>query len=101
MRDFELERYFSEWEFSARHHMTASDIESMSIADLLELASAADKEAFHNQWLGYTETFGHPELLQEIAATYETATPSDILCFGGAEEGIYAAMRVLLDRGGR
>ncbi len=98
MRDFELERYLAKWEFSARYHMTASDIASMTIADLLDLASSADKEAFSNQWLGYTETYGHPELLQEIAATYETAAPSDILCFGGAEEGIYAAMRVLLDR---
>lgn len=98
MRDFALETYFSKWEFSARHHLTASDIESMSIADLLDLSSAEDKAAFYDQWLGYTETFGHAELLEEIAATYETASPSQILCFSGAEEGIYTAMRVLLDR---
>lgn len=97
MRDFALETYFSKWEFTATHHLTASDIESMSIADLLDLASDADRAAFNNQWLGYTETFGHEELLAEIAATYETVNPSHILCFSGAEEGIYTAMRVLLD----
>ena len=98
MRDFELERYFSRWEFAAKYHMTASDIESMSLSDLLKLASEEDRAAFNNQWLGYTETWGHPELRREIANTYETAEPSNILCFAGAEEGVYIAMRVLLKK---
>ena len=98
MRDFELERYFSTWEFTAKYHLTASDMESMSIADLLTLASDQDREAFYNQWLGYTETFGHPELLEEIAGTYDTIDPDQLLCFAGAEEGIYTAMRVLLGK---
>lgn len=38
------------------------------------------------------------DLREEIARTYESASPSDVLCFAGAEEGIYAAMRVLLDK---
>ena len=99
MRDFELERYFSRWEFTARYHLTASDIHSMSISELMALASDADREAFNNQWLGYTETFGHPELLEEIAGTYKHIEASEVLCFAGAEEGIYTAMRVLLERG--
>lgn len=98
MRDFELERYFSKWEFTATYHMTASDIESMSIAELLALATDEDRAKFNSQWLGYTETYGHPELLEEIAGTYETAETSHVLCFAGAEEGIYTAMRVLLAR---
>lgn len=98
MRDFALERYFSKWEFTAKYHMTASDIESMPLVELLELASDTDREAFNNQWLGYTETYGHLELRQEIAKTYDTAESEDILCFAGAEEGVYIAMRVLLDK---
>lgn len=98
MRDFALERYFSKWEFTARYHMTASDIQSMSVPALLELASDADREAYDNQWLGYTESWGHPELRREIAKTYDTAEPEDILCFAGAEEGVYIAMRVLLGK---
>ncbi|MEJ2133886.1 MAG: aminotransferase class I/II-fold pyridoxal phosphate-dependent enzyme [Desulfofustis sp.] len=98
MRDFELEQYFSNWEFRARYNLTASDIESMSIAELLALASDEDRDAFESQWLGYTKTFGHPELLEEIAGTYETIDSSEVLCFAGAEEGIYTAMRVLLDK---
>ncbi len=98
MRDFELERYFSKWEFTAKYHMTASDIESMSLSALLAMASPKDRNAFEQLWLGYTETHGHPELRGEIAKTYDTAAPSDILCFAGAEEGVYVAMRVLLSR---
>ena len=98
MRDFALERYFSQWEFTARYHMTASDIQSMTVAELLTLATDRDRSAFENGWLGYTETYGHPELREEIAKTYDTAEPEDILCLAGAEEGVYIAMRVLLER---
>ena len=44
--DFRLETYFSEWEFKARHHMTASDMESMSLKDLLALGTDEDRTAF-------------------------------------------------------
>lgn len=98
MRDFALEQYLSKWEFSARYHLTASDIESMPLSELLEMASDADRKAFNNQWLGYTETYGHPELREEIARTYETVDPAHVLCFAGAEEGVYIAMRVLLEK---
>jgi len=96
MRDFALETYFSRWEFSARYHMTASDVESLALPELLELATPEDRQAFDTQWLGYTETFGLPELRQVIADTYDIAGAEDVLCFAGAEEGVYAAMRVLL-----
>ncbi len=96
MRDFALEVYFSKWEFAAKYHMTASDAESMPLPDLLTMASTDDRAAFQTCWLGYTETWGAPDLRESIASTYDTLTPSNILCFAGAEEGIYAAMRVLL-----
>ena len=98
MRDFELESYFSKWEFRARYNMAASDIDSMTLSELLALATSSDREAFEKQWLGYTETYGRPELREEIAATYDTAMPSQVLCFAGAGEGIYIAMRVLLQK---
>ena len=96
MRDFALEVYFSKWEFSAKYHMTASDIESMTVAELLRMSDGSTLDSLGDQWLGYTETFGNHDLRSEIAQTYDTAIPSDILCFAGAEEGVYVAMRVLL-----
>jgi aspartate/methionine/tyrosine aminotransferase len=98
-RDFALEVYFSKWEFAAKHHLTASDAESISIEELLALASPADRAAFGSMKLGYTETWGSPALRAEIARTYDSVAAEDILCFAGAEEGIYAAMQVLLSAG--
>ncbi|MFI9384594.1 hypothetical protein [Kutzneria sp. NPDC052558] len=36
--DFRLETYFSTWEYTARHHLTASDAQTVSPADLLAMA---------------------------------------------------------------
>lgn len=97
MRAFELEVFFSEWEFTAKHHMTASDMESMAVSDLLNMASAQDRAAFDDLWLGYTETWGAPDLRAQIAATYAQMKAENILCLAGAGEGLYAVARVLLE----
>ncbi|WP_138935999.1 pyridoxal phosphate-dependent aminotransferase [Roseovarius arcticus] len=97
--DFRLETHFAKWEFSARYHLTASDAESMPLADLLAMATPEDRAAFENMWLGYTETWGEPALRAEIAATYAGRDADDILCFAGASEGIFAANSVLLAPG--
>jgi aspartate/methionine/tyrosine aminotransferase len=99
LRDFALEVFFSKWEFAARHHLTASDAESMTVSQLLELASPADRRAFDGLALGYTQTFGAPTLRAAIASTYEHLAAEDVLCFAGAEEALYASMRVLLGAG--
>jgi aspartate/methionine/tyrosine aminotransferase len=99
MRDFALEVYFSKWEFAAKYNMAGSDGENMTVAQLLDLASAQDRAAFDAMGLGYTETYGAPALRAEIARTYDTVAPEHLLCFAGAEEAIYAAMKVLLRPG--
>jgi len=98
MRNFELEVFFSEWEFKANHHLTASDVQSMTLNDLLSMASDEDRENFNDCWLGYTQTWGDPELIDLISGTYDRLSERHILCFAGAEEGIYTAMRVLLNK---
>ncbi|MEU4094215.1 aminotransferase class I/II-fold pyridoxal phosphate-dependent enzyme [Streptomyces sp. NPDC026673] len=97
--DFRLETYFSRWEFTARHHLTASDAQTMTLSELLELADDQDRHAWEALPLGYTRTFGDPGLLQAIAATYEHAGADDVVCFAGAEEALYLAMHVLLGPG--
>ena len=96
--DFRLETHFSKWEFKARHHLTASDAESISLRDLLAMADPKDRAAFEGMWLGYTETWGAPDLRERIAATYAERDAGDILCFAGASEGIFAVNNVILDR---
>lgn len=99
LTDFRLESYFAKWEFTARHHLTASDIQSMGVQELLGLADSDDRAAWENLWLGYTTTEGDPELRTAIAKTYDRLETDDILCFAGAEEGLYLAMQVLLEAG--
>lgn len=95
--DFRLETHFSEWEFKAQYHMTASDAESMSLQELLAYATEDERAEFDNMWLGYTETYGAPDVRNAIASTYANCGSEDILCFAGASEGIFAANSVILD----
>lgn len=95
--DFRLETHFSRWEFRAKHHLTASDAEAMSMRDLLAYATAEQRDEFENMWLGYTETWGAPDLREAIADTFRDRSAADVLGFAGASEGIFAANNVLLD----
>jgi aspartate/methionine/tyrosine aminotransferase len=97
--DFRLESHFSKWEFTARFNLAASDAEAVGLRELLALASPEDRATFEDMRLGYTQTFGAPDLRAAIASTYERRTPEEILCFAGAEEGLYVAMQVLLGPG--
>ena len=66
-RDFRLERYFAEWEFSAKILLGSSDPESMRLPELLALADEDGRRSWEELWLGYTESTGLP-VPQAIAA---------------------------------
>jgi aspartate/methionine/tyrosine aminotransferase len=95
--EFRLEAYFSRWEFTARYNLTASDAQTMSLAQLLELADDDGRARWESLHFGYTETWGLPALREEIASTYDHVAAEDVICFAGAEEAIYLAMQVLLE----
>jgi aspartate/methionine/tyrosine aminotransferase len=95
--DFRLETYFSHWEFRARFNLAGSDVESMRLDELLALAAPDDLQAWRELRLGYTETFGSPALRQAIAETYRAIDADHVLCFAGAQEGIFCAMQALLE----
>jgi aspartate/methionine/tyrosine aminotransferase len=97
--DFRLEVYLGRWEFAARYHLTASDAETLTIAELLALASDEQREAFAQLPLGYTPTWGTPALREAIASTYETVDPGQVLTFAGAEEAIFWAAQELVAPG--
>jgi aspartate/methionine/tyrosine aminotransferase len=91
--DFHLEVYFSRWEFAAKHVLTASDAESLSLDELLALGSAGDRAAFGRLGLGYVPTWGGDELRRAVASTYAGLQPEDVLAYAGAEEGLYWLMQ--------
>ena len=96
--EFRLETYLGKWEFSAQYHMTASDAQTLTIGELLALAGEGALERFLGHSLSYTEPYGAPDLRAAIAATYAACAAENILCFAGAEEGVYTFYRTLLDR---
>lgn len=97
--EFALEVYLGAHEFSARHHLTASDAETMSIGELLDLAGEDDRRAFHELGLGYRTTWGSVELRQAIAATYDDVEADDVLVFAGAQEAMFWSMQRLVGPG--
>jgi aspartate/methionine/tyrosine aminotransferase len=97
--DFALERYFARWEFAVRHVLCASDVEPLSLAEVLALADGETEALWRDLRLGYTESPGHPLLRREIAALYERLDPDDVLVFAGAEEAIFCLLNVLVGPG--
>jgi aspartate/methionine/tyrosine aminotransferase len=97
--DFQLEVYFSRWEFAARYHLTASDAQSLTTADVLALGNAEEREAFTDMPLMYIPTWGTGKLLDAIASTYETVDPEHVLAFAGAEEAMFWALQELVGVG--
>src|SRR5215211_3274432 len=97
--EFALERFFAQWEFTARHILCASDVETLSLGDLLAFADDDGRHRWESLSLGYTESLGLPALRSEIAQLYEGVTADDVITFAGAEEGIYLAMHALLAAG--
>lgn len=95
---FKLERYFAEYEFSARYLLSSSDCESLGMHELLSMADAESLALWHDLKLGYTELQGHPLLRQQIASGYESIDPGQVLTLA-PEEGIFIALQTLLQRG--
>jgi len=98
INDFKLECYFGLYEFTAPFLLTQSDCESMTTKDLLSLEPGSEDD-YLNQWLGYTETWGDPELRKRIASLYKDMSTDDVLVFHGAQEAIFGYMNIILNEG--
>ena len=97
INDFELEVFFGKHEFTSPYLLTQSDCESMSISDLLNLEDGS-QDKFLNEWLGYTQVPGDPELRRLISNLYTTMTAENIIVHAGAQEPIFNFMNVLLEK---
>jgi aspartate/methionine/tyrosine aminotransferase len=92
---FALERFFAAHEFSVDYVLSASDCESLSLAELLALADDETRALWDGLRLGYTESQGHPLLRSEAARLYRSIRPQDVL-IAAPEELIFLAMNALL-----
>jgi aspartate/methionine/tyrosine aminotransferase len=98
IRPFETEQFFARYEFTTPYQLCNSDCESLSIAELLELANLPP-DHLGRERLGYTEPRGRLALRQAVAALHSRVTPDDVMLLGTPVEGIYLAARALLDPG--
>jgi aspartate/methionine/tyrosine aminotransferase len=99
LAEFTLERYFARWEFAVKYILCASDVETMSLDELLALADDDGRRRWAGLRLGYTESLGLPALREEIASLYDGLSADDVITFAGANEGIFLAMHALLAPG--
>ena len=66
--------------------------------EIIDLANPSDRVLWDSLRLGYTEAKGLPILREQIAKSlYPSLNQDNILCFSGAEEGIFCALHVLCD----
>jgi len=97
--EFRLEVFFERWEFGARHHLTASDAQTLTVGEVLALGTDEQREAFEQLALSYIPTWGTPPLLDAIASTYDSVGPEHVLAFAGAEEAMFWALQELVGPG--
>lgn len=92
-KPFKLEEYYAKYEFTTKYMLSSSDAQSWSLDQLLSMALPDEKDLWDKQWLGYTEPKGLP-LLREIIATqlYPGLSANNIICFSGAQEGIFCSL---------
>ncbi len=96
---FAIERYFALHEFAVPYLLCASDVEPLSLRELLELADDETRELWDGLVLGYTETLGSPLLRREIAGLYETLEPDDTIAVVGASEALFNLFSALVRPG--
>lgn len=96
---FKLEEFWKKYEFTTPYLLCCSDAETWGLEELVSFADPDAKNLWQSLTLGYTEPPGNAVLRKEIAALYYSLSSDDIFTFAGAEEGIYCAMRVLIEPG--
>ena len=98
IKPFHTERFFAIHEFTAPYLLCASDCESLTVDELLQLAGASWEE-LGRLWLGYTESQGALALREQIAEMYSRVGVDHVIGLGAPEEGIFLTMHALLERG--
>ena len=95
---FETEHFFARYEFNTPYQLCNSDCESLSMAELLDLAGVSPAQ-FLDERLGYTDPRGRAPLRAAIADRHPGLAPDHVVLLGTPVEGIYLAARALLEPG--
>jgi len=95
---FKLERYFAQYEFSAKYLLSSSDCDGILQKELLSFADDEMKKIWEQLTLGYTESLGNPLLRKEVSQLYSNIDSDEVLIIT-PEEGIFIALNTILNIG--
>jgi len=96
----QVEQFFAEWDADVEHVACASDVDGLSMHELLRLADPEALALWEGLDLGYTDTLGHPLLREAIVRQYTSMASGEItVCGGGAAEALFLMANVLLGPG--
>ncbi len=98
IREFQLERYFAKYEFHVKYMLSPSDCEPLGLAELLGMADRECRALWDTLRLSYTEPYGHPALLAEIAGLYRHLS-GEMVVTAAPEEAILLSFTALLEPG--
>jgi aspartate/methionine/tyrosine aminotransferase len=100
---FALERWMSHYETRVTHDIGESGIAPMTMAELIAFEPEEERAALTQSLLdlplGYSEARGTEELRTALAATYQSATPEEVLVTTGAIEANFLLSSVLISPG--
>ncbi len=98
VKPFKLERYFAQYEFSAKYLLSSSDCDGLLQKELVDMADEEMKNVWEQLPLGYTESLGNPLLRKEVAKLYTHIDPNNVLIVT-PEEGIFITLNSILQAG--
>src|ERR1017187_6782331 len=99
LKDFQVERYFAKYEFTAKYLLSSSDCDGYSMQFVLNLASESERDRWDNLKLGYTETIGSEPLRHAIKQHYKNIHADEIVVSSPGEAN-FSLMNILLNTGG-
>ncbi|RNA61444.1 aminotransferase class I/II-fold pyridoxal phosphate-dependent enzyme [Chryseobacterium nematophagum] len=97
LKNFAVERYFANYEFSAKYMISSSDCDGFEMSEVLSLADLKEKNLWEKLTLGYTETSGSLFLKEAIQKHYKTIELNEILVASPGELN-FVLMNILLDK---
>jgi len=95
---FQMERMMSRFEKEVEYNLSESGAHPVRLRELVDRENGCLQNLLETE-LNYPHTNGIPQLRQNIAQLYETATPENVLVTVGAIEANYLSMRTLLAPG--
>lgn len=100
---FQLERWMSKYETEVTWDIAESGIYPMTMREVVELLPENERagtlDALLDLRLGYSEARGSQSLREQLAATYASTSPEEILVTTGAIEANFLLFNILLSPG--